>query len=127
MARKHQQRFREDLRPNNFAGANAGLRSQPRDMGLRASGIKELYSKLADLTNDELDALVIVPAGERLEQGAKYIDLRHLEQGELVGMADMVSEGDHYYVPKKHTDYVLWNRLNQVSNPARLDEPDMPG
>ncbi|HKV59117.1 MAG TPA: hypothetical protein VJO32_12585 [Ktedonobacteraceae bacterium] len=26
------------------------------------------------------------------------------------------------YVPKKATDYVLWNRLNQVSNPARLDE-----
>jgi hypothetical protein len=25
-------------------------------------------------------------------------------------------------VAKKATGYVLWNRLNQVSNPARLDE-----
>jgi hypothetical protein len=26
--------------------------------------------------------------------------------------ADMVSDEDHYYVPKNHTDYVLWNRVN---------------
>ncbi len=119
--------FEEDLRPDNFAGANYGLRSEPQDIGLRASDIKELYGKLADLTNDELRNIVILPLGERLEQGEKYIDLQHLEQGEFVATADMISDEDHYYVPKKHTDYVLWNRLNQVSNPARLDEPETPG
>ena len=119
--------FEEDLRPDNFAGANYGLLSEPQDVGLRASDIKELYGKLADLTDDELRNIVIVPLGERLEQGAKYIDLLHLEQGEFVAMADMVADEDHYYVPKKHTDYVLWNRLRQVSNPARLDESEAPG
>jgi hypothetical protein len=118
--------FDADLRPDNFAGANAGLRSEPRDAGLRASDIKELHNVLADLTNDELATLVIIPVGEALEQGAKYIDLRHLEQGEFVAMADMIADEDHYYVPKKQTDYVLWNRLNQVNAPARLDEPDSP-
>jgi hypothetical protein len=118
--------FIEDIRPDNFAGANVGPRQGPRDLGLHARDIKELYGTLADLTDDELDALVIVPVGERLEQGAKYIDLQHLEQGEFVAMADMFSDEDHYYVAKKQTDYVLWNRLNQVSNPARLDEPDTP-
>lgn len=34
----------------------------------------------------------------------------------------MVADEGHYYVPKKATDYVLWNRLNQISNPARLAE-----
>jgi len=63
-----------------------------------------------------------VPLGSRLEQGAKYIDLQHLEQGEFVATAGMVAEEDHYYVPKKATGYVLWNRLNQVTTPARLDE-----
>src|SRR5207237_2810684 len=116
--------FVEDLRPDNFAGANYGLRSEPHDIGLRASDIKELHDKLADLTDDELRNIVIVPLGERLEQGAKYIDLLHLERGEFVATADMVSDEDHYYVPKKHTDYVLWNRLRQVSNPARLDESE---
>src|SRR5947209_2547392 len=119
--------FEEDLRPDNFAGANYGLLSEPQDVGLRASDIKELYGKLADLTDDELRNIVIVPLGERLEQGAKYIDLLHLERGEFVATADMVADEDHYYVPKKHTDYVLWNRLRQVSNPARLDESEAPG
>lgn len=32
------------------------------------------------------------------------------------------ADEDHYYVPKKVMGYVLWNRLNQVSNPVRLDE-----
>jgi len=116
--------FVEDLRPDNFAGANYSLRSEPQDIGLRASDIKELHEKLADLTHDELREIVIVPLGERLEQGAKYIDLMHLERGEFVATADMVSDEDHYYVPKKHTDYVLWNRLRQESNPARLDESE---
>ena len=57
-----------------------------------------------------------------MEQGAKYIDLQHLEQGEFVATTGMVAEEEQYYVPKKATDYVLWNRLNQVTIPARLDE-----
>ena len=84
--------------------------------------MKELHNKLADLTDDELKNISIVPVGSRLEQGATYLDLQHLEQDPFVATAGMIAEEDHYYVPKKATDYVLWNRLNQVSNPARLDE-----
>jgi hypothetical protein len=119
--------FEEDLRPDDFAGANFGLRSEPPDIGLRASDIKELRDKLADLTDDELRNIVIIPLGERLEQGATYIDLQHLERGEFVATGGMIADEDHYYVPKKHTDYVLWNRLRQVDNPARLDESETPG
>jgi hypothetical protein len=71
--------------------------------------------------------IVIVPLGDRLEQGAKYIDLMHLERGEFVATADMVSDEDHYYVPKKHTEYVLWNRLKQISKQARLNESETTG
>ena len=116
--------YDEDLRPDNFAGANYGLRSEPQDTGLRASDIKELYNKLADLTKDELRSIVIIPEGERLEQGAKYIDLLHLENDEFAATADMVADENHYYVPKDRTDYVLWNRLRQIDNPARLDESE---
>lgn len=90
--------------------------------GLSAYDFKELHSKLADLTDDELKNIEMVPTGTRLEQGWKYIDLQHLEQGEFVAMADMVAEPDNYYVSKEETDYVLWNRLTHVTNPARLDE-----
>jgi len=114
--------FVVDLRPDNFAGANYGLRSEPQDIGLRAIDIKELYNKLADLARDELRNIVIVPLGEHLEQGAKYIDLQYLERGEFAATAAIVSDEDHYYVPKHHTDYALWNHLKQLSSQARLNE-----
>src|SRR6266568_2298888 len=74
------------------------------------------------LSADEIKNITILPAGTRLEQGAKYIDLRHLEQGEFVARSNMVADVINAYVPKKETDYLLWNRLNQVETPARLDE-----
>jgi hypothetical protein len=36
----------------------------------------------------------------------------------------MVAELDHYYVPKKLVDYVLWNRLIGVDNPERVQQAD---
>lgn len=63
-------------------------------------------------------------AGTRLEEGAQYIDLNHLERGAFPAEANMIALPEHLYVAKKETDYVLWNRLNQEENPARLDEPD---
>jgi hypothetical protein len=87
-----------------------------------ADDIKSMHTILAALTDDELKAITVLPAGTRLEQGAKYIDLRHLEQGEFVATSPMVAEPENAYVPKKHTDYLLWNLLNQVDTPARLDE-----
>jgi hypothetical protein len=120
--------FDRELRPDNLAGANYGLRGQTEAVqGRPASDIKELHTRLADLTDDELRRILILPEGSRLEQGAKYIDLQHLEQGEFVATAEMVAGPDNYYVPKAETDYVLWNRLNQVTNPARLDEPGTAG
>ncbi len=115
--------FEQDLRPDNLAGENHGLRNPSTvDFSHSAEDIKGLHTRLADLTDDELKSIVIVKAGSRLEQGAKYIDLNHLEQGEFVAMSNMTAEPGHFYVPKKETDYVLWNRLNQVDNPVRMDE-----
>jgi hypothetical protein len=117
--------FEEDLRPHNFAGADHGPGGPPTvDYSRNAERIKSLHSTLADLTDDELRRINPVAEGSRLEQGATYIDLKHLEQGEFTAQANMVATPDHLYVPKKDTDYVIWNRLNQVDNPRRLDEAD---
>jgi hypothetical protein len=115
--------FGQDLEAGNLAGANYG--SPPTgDHSRNAERIKSLHSTLADLTDDELRRVNPVAEGSRLEQGAKYIDLNHLEQGEFTAQANMTATADHLYVPKKETDYVLWNRLNQVDNPRRLDDVD---
>jgi hypothetical protein len=92
--------------------------------GFSANDFKELHTILADLTDDELKRIEIIPTGTRLQQGSKYIDLSHLENGEFVASGDMVAEPGHYYVLKQDSDYILWNRLNQVTNPARLDESE---
>ena len=128
MPKKHQQRpadedFAHDLGVNNRPGGDLGLGAPaPKGYGYSAYDIKALYGKLADLTDDELKSVVILPEGSRLEQGSKYIDLNHLERGEFAAEANMAAGPENYYVPKKETDYVLWNRLNQVDNSARLDE-----
>ncbi|HZS78106.1 MAG TPA: hypothetical protein VFA41_15960 [Ktedonobacteraceae bacterium] len=114
--------FDYDLNPDEFAGENHGMQGQQPTYWVTADQVKELRDRLADLTDDELRNVVIVPLGFRLEQGAKYIDLMHLEQGEFTATASMVADEGHYYVPKKEMGYVLWNRLNQVTTPARLDE-----
>lgn len=119
--------FARDLNPHDQAGANHGQNQAMLSGARSAEELKELHTRLADLTDDELKNIVVLPAGTHLEQGAKYIDLRHLEQGEFVAMSNMVATPENYYVPKKETDYVLWNRLNQIDNPARLDENENAG
>jgi hypothetical protein len=114
--------FEQDLNPLDQAGENHGENLTLLAGARSADEIKRMHSILADLTNDELKSITVLPAGTHLEQGAKYLDLRHLEQGEFVATSDMVAGTDTYYVPKKETDYVLWNRLNQIDLPARLDE-----
>lgn len=116
--------FNQELRPDNLAGSNYGKGTSIVDYSRNAERIKSLHSTLADLTDDELRNINLVAEGSRLEQGATYIDLKHLEQGEFTAQANMIATPDHFYVPKKETGYVLWNRLNQVDNARRLDEAD---
>jgi hypothetical protein len=114
--------FDRDLRPYDRSGEDHG-ENQTLVPGARsADELKSMHTILAALTDDELKNITILPAGTRLEQGAKYIDLRHLERGEFVATSTMVADSANAYVAKKETDYLLWNRLNQVDTPARLDE-----
>ncbi|MBE3559248.1 MAG: hypothetical protein IMW89_08490 [Ktedonobacteraceae bacterium] len=112
-----------DLAVAHHQAQNLGM-GEPAAAGFSYSAheFKQLYPKLADLTDDELKSIQILPTGTRLEEGATYIDLNHLEEGEFVAHGNQVASPDNYYVPKKATGYVLWNRLRQVSEPERLDE-----
>ena len=114
--------FTRDLNAHDRTGEDHGENQTLLPGAISADEIKSMHTILADLTDDELKNITILPAGTRLEQGAKYIDLRHLEQGEFVARSNMVADVDNAYVPKKETDYLLWNRLNQVETPVRLDE-----
>ena len=115
--------FDRDLHSHNQGGEDRAVNQALTPGAVSADTIKDLHNRvLADLTNDELKSIFVLPAGTQLEQGAKYIDLENLAQGEFVAQSNMITEPGHYYVAKKGTDYVLWNRLNQVDNATRLDD-----
>jgi hypothetical protein len=114
--------FGRDLTGHDRTGENHGANQTLLPGARSADKVKSLHTILAGMRDDELKSIIILPAGTRLEQGAKYIDLRHLEQGEFVATSSMVADDTNAYVPKKETDYLLWNHLSQVSTPARLDE-----
>lgn len=124
---ERQHEFARDLEVSQRPASEMGMgEPSPPGSGFTAESVKEMHTRLADLTNDELRSINIIPTGTRLEEGAQYIDLNHLERGAFVADARMVAGPEHYYVAKKETGYVLWNRLNQVENPARLDEAGPP-
>lgn len=115
--------FEQDLHPDAMAGQNYGLEgSHPEKDAPNASEIKELYSLLPSYSKDELKQIPVLLPGSRLEQGAKYIDLKDPERKEFTAMGSMEAGTENLYVPKTEVDYQLWNRLTGVQNPDRLGE-----
>jgi hypothetical protein len=117
--------FQEDLHPEFEAGVNAGpRRSQQLEILISAADIKQVYEWLPDFTDADLKQILVLPLGERLQQGAVYLDLADPTRRPFTAMGGEVADLDHYYVPKDEVDYVLWNRLIGVTNRARLDRAD---
>ncbi len=96
------------LHGDNHTGEAGMMRqaSQPQE----ASDIKEVYRLLPDWHKDELRRLLVVPQGTRLSQGDVYFDLRFPQRGELVAHGEEEIH-DELLVPKKGTDYEIWNKL----------------
>lgn len=115
--------WQQDLNPDQMAGQNFGLEGpHPEKEAPNASEIKEIYNQLQDYTKAELKQIPVLPPGSRLEQGAKYIDLKDPEPKEFTAMGNMEAGPDNWYVPKTEVDYQLWNRLTGVQSPERLGE-----
>ena len=120
---QHPEEYRGDLNPNAGAGQNnAAATSEVSAADRTAFDDKELHGRLPGLTNDELKQIVLVPAGDRLEQGATYFDIAQPARGVFTATGAMLAEEYQRLVPKAAVDYVLWNRLTGVTNPDRLDE-----
>ncbi|MCC7366111.1 MAG: hypothetical protein IT303_17230 [Dehalococcoidia bacterium] len=118
---QHPEAYRQDLNPNALAGENHGTDGSA-NAPLNAADIKDAHRVLRDLTKAELRRIPVLRAGQRLDQGATYIDLAG-DCREFTAMADQEATPEHWFVRKDTVDYVLWNRLIGVSEPARLDQP----
>ena len=120
----HDHDFDEDLHPAPFAGNNNEQSPHPEKYAPTAESYKDLHERFPQFRNDELRELPILPPGTRLEQGAKYCDLREDQPREFAATAEIVAGENNLFVPKSEVDYQLWNRLIGVDNPERTGEAD---
>lgn len=116
----------EDRRQDDMPGRNYGLEGrQPITENPRtAYDVKGAHHLLDGFTDDDLQRIPIMPPGSRLEQGATYVDLRHVERGEFTAMGNQEADSEHRYVPKSEVTYRLWNKLIGVTNPERRGDAD---
>ncbi|HET8657038.1 MAG TPA: hypothetical protein VFL93_16045 [Longimicrobiaceae bacterium] len=122
--RKHPPEWERDLNPNYMAGQNIGERSGEFEQGIpTAYDVKDAHRLLHErFADDELQRIPILPEGQRLEQGACYVDLRSERPEEFTAMGGMAADPGHWFVPKAEVPYSLWNRLIGVENPERIAE-----
>ena len=119
--------FDHDLHPNSGAGVNhQQLGANPEMAAPSAETMEELHVILSDFNNDELRRIMILQPGDRLEQGATYLDLRKPDREEFKATGEMVvgPPNINLIVPKSQVDYQLWNRLRGVDNPERTGQAD---
>lgn len=120
--------FERDLHPHQNQGVNTGMdESEVVHTGRTAHDIKDLHEKLADFTADELRQIPVLPEGTRLQQGAVYLDLAHVNRHEIKAMGKTEAGPKNWYVPKTEVDYQLWNRLIGVNDPVRRGEENEAG
>lgn len=125
---QHPEAWRQDLNPDPEAGENAGLNGRNSgDSRLTLGDIKEAHEVLSELTKAELRQLPVLRPGERLEQGATYIDLRADDCHEFTATGDMAATDVDWFVPKSEVDHELWNRVIGMRNPARTHRAEQGG
>jgi hypothetical protein len=118
---KHPETYERDLNPDAFAGQNIGSgKNQAAKNAHTAYDHKQVHQRLSNLTDDNLRQIRVLPQGTRLEQGATYLDLNYLEQGEFTATGSMEAASNNWFVAKKDVPYHLWNVLLGIDNEARI-------
>jgi hypothetical protein len=101
----------ERLRADNHTHQEGVIIPGTEQRTVCAADVKEAYDFLQDFTGDEMRRLRIVASGVRLNPGDAFVDLRDRRRGTLVAKGEETVDAE-LLVPKKETDYVLWDKLN---------------
>lgn len=119
-ADRHPPGWRDDLNPNHLAGQNIGGHSADREQGLRtAYDVKPLHRAMRDWPDDDLRQIPVLPEGQRLQQGATYLDLNDPDHREFTATGGMEASPENAFVPKDRVPYPVWNRLRGVDDVER--------
>lgn len=110
--RKHPREYERDLNPDRMQGQNLGVDREDALQGhLMAADRKDQCPALSRYDDALLEQLPVVRAGERLRQGATYLDLCAPHPREFTARADQEATADRCYVPKDEVPYETWNRV----------------
>lgn len=117
--RKHPPEWEQDLNPNRLEGQNIGVQSSAGEIGTRtAYDVKRLHRGMREMNDAELKRIPVLPEGERLQQGATYLDLADEQPREFTATGEMSAGTGQALVPKDRVPYALWNRLIGESKPG---------
>jgi hypothetical protein len=117
---KHPDEWQRDLNPNHLAGQNIGPASEARvaeegnALHLRKRGVR-----IEGLDDEQLKSVPVIAEGERLQQGATYVDLNENPRHEFTAEGDMEAGDDNAYVAKDRVSYQIWNRLIGEPKPGQ--------
>jgi hypothetical protein len=118
--RKHPEEWQKDLNPNHLAGQNIGGVSDERVAAeWTAFHLRKRGLDLGGVNDEDLKQVPLVAEGERLQQGATYVDLRHAPLQEFTARADMRAGAGNAYAPKDRVPYEVWNRLIGEPKPGQ--------
>jgi hypothetical protein len=118
--RKHPDDRQRDLNPNHLAGQNIGPASDARvaESGT-AFHLRRRGARFEGLDDEQLKTVPVVAEGERLQQGATYVDLNDEPRQEFTATGDMEASDDNAYVAKDRVAYEIWNRLIGERKPGQ--------
>jgi hypothetical protein len=109
---KHPPEWQQDLNPNHLSGQNIGQASDAQvQMEWNAFHLRKRGLDLGGVNDEELKQVPIVAEGERLQQGATYIDLQDNPRQEFTARGNMAAGPSNAFVPKDEVSYEIWNRL----------------
>src|SRR5215212_1337679 len=115
---KHPDEWQRDLNPDHLAGQNIGGASDVQAAAaVTAFHLRKRGIDVGPLDDDELKQVPIVPPGERLQQGATYVDLHNRRRIEFTATGDLAADEQHAFVPKDRVPYEIWNRLTRKEKP----------
>lgn len=117
--RKHPDPWQQDLNPGHLSGQNIGMPSEARVAEeWTAFHLRKRGMDLGAVNDEDLKQVPVIREGERLEQGATYLDLKH-PMREFTARGDMTAGPHNAYVPKDRVPYQIWNRLTGEEEPGK--------
>jgi hypothetical protein len=117
---QHPPEWEQDLNPNRLSGQNIGQQSDAAvEAEWTAFHLRKRGMDLGAVNDEELKQVPVLSTGERLQQGATYVDLAHQPREEFTARGDMTAGRDNAYVPKDRVPFDVWNRLTGESKPGR--------